>query len=186
MTASRGAPRSSGYDRHVRDFYVEPRWSIDALLDAEKFVGTILDPACGGGNIPKACRDRGYYAVGSDIEDRGFGTITDFFQSADLPANIICNPPYGIIQPWIERCLEVTATQGNGKVAILARLAFLEGRKRGAWFPTTPLARVWVHSSRVSMPPGDSQSPAAGGSVAFAWFVWEHGHVGVPSVGWLP
>jgi hypothetical protein len=178
-----GNARGSGYERHENDWYKESRYSIDALLDAEPFIGPIWDPACGGGNIPTACRDRGYEAIGSDIKDRGFGTTgVDFLMSDRRVDKIVSNPPYGIIQPWIERCLQVT----TGKVAILARLALLEGKARGAWFPSTPLARVWVHSSRVSMPPGDSDAPAKGGSVAFAWFVFEHGNAGPPTIGWLP
>lgn len=178
----KGNSRSSGYERHEHDWYREPSWSVDALLSAEKFTGTILDPACGGGTIPEACRAHGYAATGSDIADRGYGQTIDFFQRPGVVDNIICNPPYNVIQPWIELCLGMA----TGKVAILARLALLEGKARGAWFPTTPLARVWVHSRRVSMPPGDSSAPASGGSVAFAWFIWEHGYSGAPTVGWLP
>ncbi len=32
---------------------------------------------------------------------------------------------------------------------------------------------------------GDSAIEATGGAVAFAWYVWEHGHEGPPTLGWL-
>jgi hypothetical protein len=45
-------------------------------------------------------------------------------------------------------------------------------------FRETPLARVWVSSRRVSMPPGGTNIEAKGGSIAYAGFVWDHRHTG--------
>lgn len=93
----KGNARSSGYDRVEVDWYVEPRRAIDELLDVERFDGWIWDPACGGGNIVKACLDRGLNAYGSDIVHRGCGGQVDFLS---IPtdekrfANIITNPPF--------------------------------------------------------------------------------------------
>lgn len=174
--------RDSGYDRVANDWYVEDRRIVDALLDVESFTGQSWDPSCGGGNIPMAMRARGLSCWGSDIADRGFGTMgLDFFQAPDTADNIITNPPYGVIEPYIRRALSLT----THKVCILARLALLEGMKRQALFRETPLARVHVSSRRVSMPPGGTDIKAAGGTIAYAWFVWEHGHVGKPTVGWI-
>src|SRR6185437_15414712 len=140
--------RASGYARTSNDYYVEPRWIVDALLDVETFHGHCWDPSCGGGNIPMALRDRGISCWGSDIADRGFGTtLLDFFSAQDKADSIITNPPYGVIERYIRKALSVT----SDKVAILARLALLEGLKRRDLFRTTPLARVWVSSKRVSM-----------------------------------
>jgi hypothetical protein len=174
--------RASGYERVVSDWYCEPRWLIDVLLDVEPLQGQSWDPSCGGGNIPMAMRARGLSCWGSDIADRGFGTTgIDFFKSADTADNIVTNPPYGVIEPYIRRALART----KGKVCILARLALLEGMKRKEMFRTTPLARVWVSSRRASMPPGGSGIEAKGGAIAYGWFVWEHGHKGSATVGWL-
>jgi hypothetical protein len=114
--------------------------------------------------------------------DRGFGTIgLDFFGASETAVNIISNPPYGVIEPFIRRALEKT----TGKVCILARLALLEGKKRRSMFRETPLARVWVSSRRVSMPPGGSGIEAKGGAIAYAWFVWAHEHSGDLAVRWF-
>lgn len=175
--------RNSGYERNANDYYVEPRWAIDALLDVEQFPGLCWDPSCGGGNIPEALIARGYDCFGSDIADRGYGvTGSDFFKMHQRVSHIVSNPPYGDIQRWIERALSMA----DGKVAVLARLALLEGQKRRAFFADAPLARVWVSSRRMSMPPGGTDVKAGGGTIAYAWFVFEHGHVGAPSLGWLP
>lgn len=174
--------RASGYDRAAEDWYVEPASVVDALLDVERFDGVSLDPACGGGNVPRQFHARGLACFGSDITDRGYGLVnTDFFDRGEEYDNIVSNPPYGIIERFIDHALALT----TGKVAILARLAFLEGQKRRPMFLNTPLARVWVSSRRVSMPPGGRDVPAKGGSIAYAWFVWDHSHTGQPALGWL-
>ena len=173
--------RASGYDRVANDWYVEPRWAIDALLDAEPVSGLSWDPSCGGGNIPEAMKARGLECVASDIAPRGYGDVFDFLTSGERADNIITNPPYGVIEQYAQHALAAT----THKVALLARLAFLEGRKRQAFFRSTPLARVWVSSRRMSMPPGGSGIEAKGGAIAYAWFVWEHGYTGKPVLGWI-
>lgn len=175
--------RASGYDRVANDWYCEDRAVVDALLDVEPLSGMCWDPSCGGGNIPQAIIARGQSCFASDVADRGYGEpYTDFFTHERHVANIVTNPPYGVIEPYIRRALAFT----TGKVCILARLALLEGMKRQALFRETPLARVWVSSRRVSMPPGGTDVKAAGGTVAYAWFVWQRGYAGKPTLDWLP
>ena len=187
-----GNPRGSGYERNADDWYVEPPAAVRGLMDAEPFTGHTWDPACGRGTIVRVVREYGLSAFGTDLVDRGFGGGgIDFMRhSPPAVANIICNPPYNIIGPWVTRSLGATTK----KVAILAPLTFLEGIKRGAWFPTTPLSRVLVFSWRVNCPPGhlapDFDAPieawGKGGAKAYAWFVWDHDHVGEARVGFLP
>jgi hypothetical protein len=174
--------RASGYDRATNDWYREPGWVVDALLNVESFHGLSHDPACGGGTIPKTMQARGFECSGSDIEDRGFGfTGLDFFKSSLSVGNIVSNPPYNVLQEWVDHSLRCA----SHKVAVIARLAFLESSKRKSWFESRPLARVWVSSKRVSMPPGGTDIKASGGSIAYAWFVFEHGHAGRPELGFL-
>jgi hypothetical protein len=171
------AMKASGYQRIAADYYVEPRWAVDALLNVEPLPGVSWDPACGAGNIPLALRARGLSCWGSDIADRGFGTTgLDFFEAPDTADNIVSNPPYGVIEMYVRRALDKTTF----KVCILARLALLESVKRQTLFRETPLARVWVSARRISMPPGGSTIEAKGGTIAYAWFTWERGHSGPP------
>lgn len=174
--------RASGYDRVADDWYVEPSWCIDALLVAEPpFKGLCADPACGGGNIPRRMRTAGVECFGADIVDRGYGVQRDFFLDDTQYTSVISNPPYGPLQEFVEHALIFT----TDRVAVLARLAFLEGQARRSFFKSTPLARVWVSSRRISMPPGGKDVPAKGGAIAYAWYVWEHGYRGKPTLGWL-
>ncbi|KXV23858.1 hypothetical protein AD942_11025 [Gluconobacter japonicus] len=177
--------RASGYDRHADDWYVEPAWAVDALMDAErKFVGLVLDPCCGGGNIVKRLEMKGIFSFGSDIKPRWPpAAIQNFYVSLETwrPDSVVSNPPYNLAREFIDCALEHT----TDRVCVLLRLAFLEGIKRREWFGTVPLARVWVSSRRMSMPPGGSGVKAKNGTVAFAWFVFEHGHTGAPAIGWI-
>jgi hypothetical protein len=59
------------------------------------------------------------------------------------------------------------------------------GEKRAEWFARMPLARVWVFPWRLNMPPGDYTGPRKGGTIAFAWFVFEPGYRGRPQIDWL-
>ena len=175
--------KSSGYDRVAADYYTEPAWVVEGLLDRERFVGTTIDPSCGSGTIPKVFHARGLHCDASDLVDRGFGTGgVDFLTSTSVTDNLCSNPPYGVIEPYIRHALKLTC----GKVAILARLALLESTRRQALFRETPLARVWVSHRRVSMPPGGTDVKASGGTIAYAFFVWDHAHSGPPVLGWLP
>lgn len=176
--------RASGYDRVQTDYYVEPEWIVDALLDVEAFPGVNWDPACGRGNIPKTLEKRNLICLGSDLVDRGYGETENFFYYKHMSRsveNIISNPPYSIIEPFIQHALTLV----KGKVAILARLAFLEGQARRHFFEQNKLSRVWVSSRRVSMPPGNSNVVTSGGSIAYAWFVWDKSYNGPPIIGWV-
>lgn len=176
--------RASGYERAAADWYVEPAWAVDALLQVERpFVGTVVDPCCGAGNIPARLRLAGVEAGGSDLIHRGFGGAfgIDFLQ-VPLPASsYVMNPPYGLAQEFVTRALE----QAKDRVCALLRLSFLEGQARRVWHESKPLARVWVSSRRMSMPPGGSDVPPVGGTIAYAWFVWELGHRGPAAIGWI-
>jgi hypothetical protein len=183
--------RASGYARVVNDWYVEPEWVVASLLTAEQqFTGTCWDPACGGGTIPKTVAKMWPRIApmweASDIVDRGYGRQVDFFDfSLDkhVVNNIVSNPPYRLIEPFVHRALSLT----KDRVCVLARLAFLESMRRVEFFREVPLARVWVSTRRVSMPPGGTGIKAAGGSVAYAWFVFSHHHYRGrrPELGWI-
>lgn len=170
--------------REKDDFYPTPPEATRALLKAERFVGGIWECACGDGAMSRELVAAGYEVVSTDLVDRGFGVSpVDFLMETRARApNIVTNPPFKYAEAFADNALGLT----TGKVALLARLAWLEGKRRRIMFETTPLARVWVFSGRLTMVRGGDQSLAGGGSmVAFAWFVWEHGHSGPPTLGWV-
>jgi hypothetical protein len=171
-------------NREKDDFYPSPPEATVALLRVEQFSGAIWEPACGDGAISKPLIEGGHNVISTDLVDRGYGESgVDFLMEWQPRApNIVTNPPYKTVVPFIHKSLELT----TGKVAMLLRLACLEGNERGEIFRTSPIARVHVFSKRLTMQRGRQATDAdSGGMIAFAWFVWDHQHKGPPTLGWL-
>lgn len=171
-------------NREKDDFY--PTWpgATAALLSVEQFDGAIWECAAGEGDMSRVLEAAGYDVISTDLVDRGYGEArVDFLMEwAPRAPNIVTNPPFGLAREFVEKALQLS----TGKVAMFLRLAFLEGLARGEWLPQTPLARVYIMSRRVPMQRGRLSEIGDGhGVIAFAWFVWERGHVGVPTLGWL-
>lgn len=171
-------------NRETHDFYPTHPGATRALLAAEQFEGAIWEPACGDGAMSRVLEAAGHQVVSTDLINRGYGEGgRDFLMEwTPIAPNIVTNPPFRWAVEFGDRALQLT----TGKVALFLRLAFLEGLERQRWFASTPLARVWVMSRRVPMARGKAAEAGEGnGVIAFAWFVWEHGHVGPPALGWL-
>jgi hypothetical protein len=183
LATTAGNSRNSGYLRADNDWYVEPSWAVDALLDVERFRGETWDPACGCGTIPEAFKNRLLPCRGSDLVDRGYGAQADFLTGwfPEEVANIVTNPPFNLAEQFAWKALEIA----DHKVAILQRLAWLESKSRSKLFDETPLARVWIFRRRVSMPPGGTGAIAKGGSIPFAWYVWDKDPRGAPELRWM-
>jgi len=177
--------RSHIWDRHSDDWYVEPRWCSERLFDSEIFIGEVIDPCCGSGNIVKSARARHLPAEGWDTVNRGFpGTVMrDWLQPCDVrPCNVVCNPPFAIARPFAELAVE----RARHKSAILFPVARLNA---AGWLRALPLARVWLLTPRPSMPPGEAllrgEKPA-GGKTDFCWLVFDRNVAGHgPTMRWL-
>lgn len=170
-----------GYERSDSDFYVEPRWSVLALARSIKFEGQIYDPACGSGTIPKTFEGLGFTASGSDLKDRGFGLPNiNFLRDYAKRENIITNPPYNLAEDFIKHALVVA----EKRIAILARIAFLNGQKRFQLYNQHPPECVVILSKRPSMPPGGRMIMPQGGKTDFCWIVWNREPRGETIIRW--
>ena len=172
-------------NRERDDFYPTPPEGTRALLTVESFDGGIWEPACGDGAISKELIAAGHAVQSTDLIDRGYGLGgVDFLLDYQTTVpNIVTNPPFKHAEEFARHAL----ARSTRKVCMLARLAWLEGKSRGTFFQSSPLARVWVFSGRLHMQRSrQAVKTDAGGMIAFAWFVWEHGHQGPPHLGWLP
>lgn len=177
-----GATRADDDGRPADDFYPTPPEATQALLRVESFDGPIWEPACGNGAISKVLEAAGYRVVSTDLNDRGFGEprIDFLMEYAPRAPNIVTNAPFKLAEEFAAHAVRLT----TGKVAMLFRLAFLEGIERRQLFENTPIARVYVFSKRLQLLREGDQM-ARGGMMAFAWFVWEHGYTGKPTLGWI-
>lgn len=187
MTMISGVGMHSHADRGD-DFYATPPEAVAALLAVEeKWLpqGTIWEPACGDGAIVKPLRAAGYEVLATDLVDRGCpdSSISDFLAGNTRPYHnaIITNPPFKLAREFVD-----TALESAPYVAMLLRLAFLEGVGRKDWFESSPLARVHVSSRRLPMMHREGwEGPKSTSAVCHAWFIWDKRHEGRPVVQWF-
>jgi hypothetical protein len=142
-------------NRPDSDFYPTPQIAAQKLLGAEAFQHLVWEPACGDGAIVDVLEEAGYNVLASDLFeypdiDATFGidfldqigTVTD--------TDIVTNPPFRLALEFAVRGLSLLVGTG-GKLALLNRLAWLEGQKRRPFFEGSPLKNVWVFSKRLPM-----------------------------------
>lgn len=170
--------------RPKNDFYRTPEEATLALLEAERFHQEIIEPACGDGAISKVLEKAGHIVFSSDLYDYGYGKVGKDFLSGDWEGSeyfdLITNPPFKLAEKFLKRAMELRVR----KFAYLLKLAFLEGQKRSYLLEKSPLKSVWVFRNRIQMM-RENETPRSSGMIAFAWFVWEIGYVGKPTIGWI-
>ena len=174
----------AGYSNHRAelDFYPTPPYITEALMQKEKFAGEIWECASGHGDMSKVLAKYNS-VISSDIRPDGYGLKgTDFLMSSNHTDNIVTNPPFDKALEFVERAKMLA----DKKIAFLLKLVFLESAKRLPMFLDTefPLARVYVFSKRVNFWGGTVESKG-GGTIAFAWFVWDKEHKGKPIIDWI-
>jgi hypothetical protein len=177
--------KANGTNRQEDDFYRTPPECTRALLRKEKFRRSMWEPACGDGAISRVLVEAGHTVVSTDLIDRGYGEGgLDFLTEQKLRASdLATNPPYERADEFALHALNL----GVRKMALLCRLAWLEGQERyDRLYSQQKLARVWVFSRRQTLWRGDDEAAEAdGGMTAYAWFVFERDHSGAPTLGWL-
>ena len=108
--------------------------------------------------------------ISSDLYNRGYGeTGLDFLTSERICDNIVTNPPYHSAEGFVRQGLR----NSRKKLALLLRLAFLEGGNRHkSLFGPTPPSRVRVFSERVTFYASGARQKGSG-TTAYAWFIWD-------------
>lgn len=160
--------------RKKSDFYETPYSLTKQLLEVEKLEGTILEPSCGKGaisNLIEGC-------VAYDIE-------TDFFKEEKKYDTIITNPPFSKSFQFIKKSKEIA----NKKIILLLPLSYLHGKKRfdNIWNDKEfPLSRIYVFTrypmlGEILRDDGKYHT----GMMVYAWYVWEKGYTGEPSIRWI-
>lgn len=179
-----GATNHSETIRQVNDFYATEPKAVEMLLEKEKFNPIILEPACGMGHIANVLLQHKYDVTSCDIINRGYGYVADFFDVGAWYGDIITNPPYKEALKFVKHAIDIV--QDGAKVAMLLRLQFLEGKERGKFFMEKPPARIYVASGRLNVAKnGEFEKYKKANAMAFAWFVWEKGYTGKPTIDWI-
>lgn len=172
-------------DREVLDFYATDKRAIHELLKREKFTPLVYEPACGMGHIGKILEEYGYRVKATDICYRGYGEDkeVDFFKVMENRVDIVTNPPYFCANEFIRHALKIS--KKGIKIAMLFRLAFLEGQKRYELFKEHPPVKVYVFSKRINCAKNGEFDIHKSSAIAFAWFIWEVGYKGCTRLDWI-
>lgn len=172
-------------DREKLDFCATDKRAIEELLNREKFRATVYEPACGQGHIGKILEKYGYEVKAADICYRGYGAIeeVDFFTVQENNLDIVTNPPYFCANEFLKHALEIS--NKGAKIAMLFRLAFLEGQKRYDLFQKYPPKKIYVFSKRINCAKNGKFDEYKNNALAFAWFIWEIGYTGETVLDWI-
>lgn len=164
------------------DFFPTPPWATYALIDNEEFNGDIWECACGNGAMSQVLKETSAKVESSDLYDRGYGEAgVDFLNPDRTATNIVTNPPYNAAEGFVRSGIK----SADKKLALLLRLAFLEGAKRHKTiFSQVPPSRVWVFSERITFYPEGAERKGSG-TTAYAWFVWDKDALGSTQLHWL-
>ncbi|MCB1510391.1 MAG: hypothetical protein KDJ36_05765 [Hyphomicrobiaceae bacterium] len=176
-------------NRAAWEFYPTPPSATHALLNAERFNGSIWEPACGQGHISKVLEAHGYGVHSTDLVNHGYGsTGHDFLEAKDAQAtNIVTNPPYGrgLADAFLRHALELTAATG-GKVAFLCAIQSLCHPLRHGLYTANPPAVIYALDDCQCWPNGVPQpASSAIAKQRYCWMVWLHGHQGGTRFEWL-
>lgn len=182
-----GASNHTDRERQEHDYYATDPKAVDALYSTGFFddVAGIWEPACGSGHLSKRMEELiGYPVHSTDLYDRGYGKSgVDFFRQDVVCADaIVTNPPYRYAKEFVEHAIELDVR----KVAMFLKLTFLEGQARRKLFEKHPPRYVFVFSKRIQVAiNGDPEMFKKSSAACYAWFVWEKGYGGAPSIGWI-
>ena len=181
--ATLAASNHSKGEREVNDYYATEPKAVELLLQKEKFSSIILEPSCGEGHISRVLLDNGYAVKSSDLIDRGFGEVKDFFEVDEFCGDIITNPPYKVALDFVKHSLDIIP-EGN-KVAMFLKLQFLEGKARKEFYKENPPKKIYVASGRLNCAKNGKFEEFKSSAVAYAWFMWEKGYQGSPEIDWI-
>lgn len=184
-----GASNHSNEAREKNDFYATPAIAIKTLLAKELFDKDIWEPACGMGHISETLISSGYNVFSTDLFDYGYGLSGLDFLSADAQKyagqyDIITNPPYKLAKEFCIRAIELC----KSKVAILARILFLEGIERyNDLFLQFPLRKAYIFTFRFQVAKDGDFEKYSGTSSAqgYAWYIWDKGYRGKTELCWF-
>ena len=175
--------------RQIDDFYPTHPSITQMLLDREELDGNIWEPACGKGHMSGVFIDRGYDVLSTDLIDRGYGEGgIDFLDDTQISRfgavdNIITNPPFKFALDFVLQAKKMA----RKKICILNATMFLDGIKRyEMWMDQEfPLKTMYQFSGRVVFRKNEIADQSQNGLIPWAWFVFEKGYVGEPTIKWI-
>ena len=151
-------------------------------FDIDPTVTTVLDPACGEGNLHRALLDNGFlrgnlYGIEIDealAEKNSHAAVIECSDALQVGwpkrGMIFMNPPYSHAMEFVERAMDDAKNHGTIVVALL-RLSFLGSQKRASFHQEHP-AHVIVLKKRMKFVGNATDT------TDHAVFVWDGIHRG--------
>ena len=187
---------NSTSEKAENDFYATDPKTVDLFMEKALKDGLFQDMqnqkiwecACGNGNIAEVLKS--YFPESTiqatDLVDRGYGIgNVDFLKSTSTAQMIITNPPFSLMNDFIQQGLKLTEKY----LVFFAKIQTLEGIERKKMLEKSPLKYVYVHSTRQatwkSGQPRDNKGKKWATTMFLAWFVWDKTYTGEPVIRFL-
>lgn len=182
-----GASNHVDHDRAEHDYYATEPKAAEELLKLEPEIDKIWECAVGGGHLAQVFDKAGKLSRISDIvkryEDDRFLNIDFLNYNTPYYGSIVTNPPYKYALGFTKKALSLI---DEGKyVAMFLKLTFLEGKERRKFFEEYPPIRIWVSSSRLKCAMNGEFDKTGSSAACYAWFIWQKGFKGKPTIGWF-
>lgn len=180
-----GASNHCDEEREENDFYATDPKAMKDLLEREPISAMVWEPAVGKGHLADVLKASGRTVRCSDLVDRGYpGTEQlDFLsQNGCWEGDIITNPPYKFADEFVLKALD--SVREGSRICMFLKLTYLEGQARyDAVYRRYPPKTVYVYVKRIQCAKnGEFKGTSA---VCYAWFVWQKGFVGDPTIKWI-
>lgn len=176
------------------DFYETPKWATekavkemlkDGILNKKEFV---YEPCVGAGAITDVLEMYGFENIeASDIQTadciKGVKGV-DVYEVEDNACDVvITNPPYKLMTK--ENMLAEFLRIAEKKVILLLNIFYLSSKERKQMLENSHLRHIYIHSDRVTMFPYGQEKPKNGSTKMYAWYVWDKGYTGKPTLSWI-
>lgn len=185
---------TSTHTEHLRaehDFYATDPIAAEWLLKIQPQLNNIYEVACGQGHLAKIFDSHNVLGKASDLIDRGYGSVCNFYDVEEWDGDIVTNPPFSEAIQFIMHALDIIK---NGRFAcFFLKIQFLEGNKRKKFFIENPPKYVYVSSSRIPCAMNgefyqidkNGKSKLVNSATCFAWYIWQKGYKGETILRWF-
>ena len=180
-----GATNHARGVRESNDYYATDPIAGKLLLEAEPDLNNIWECACGEGHLAKVFDEAGILGKATDLIDRGYGSVEDFFFIIQPYHNgdIVTNLPYKYAQEFVEHALN-KVDEGR-KICMFLKVLFLESQSRKKLFTLYPPKSIYISSSRINCAKNGDFKTYNSSAIAYAWFVWIKGYKGETVIKWI-
>ena len=161
--------KSQIHPRVLLDFYPTPRVATEMLLKHVHFEGSTWEPASGNGAISRVLEEQPQLQVrSSGIQEKEYGEGgIDFLKTTWSCDNIVTNPPYSLLNPFMVHALAM-ATK---KVAFLVNVHALFGVARHSFYEKNPPSLILILSRGIPFFKGDKWT--SGGGMKHIQLIWD-------------